>query len=95
MTVDLNSLLTIILYIALIVLVIIFIVVGIKLIKTLKKVDEVIDDVNVKMNKVDGVFNIIDKTADYASTISDKIIGGISKFINTLIFKKKGKDDDE
>lgn len=95
MTVDLNSLLTIILYIALIVLVIIFIVVGIKLIKTLKKVDAVIEDVNVKMDKVDGVFNIIDRTTDYAATISDKIIGGISKFINTLIFKKKGNDDDE
>ena len=95
MTVDLNSLLTLILYIALIVLVIIFIVVGIKLIKTLKKVDEVIDDVNVKMDKVDGVFNIIDRTADYASTISDKVIGGISKFINALIFKKKGNDNDE
>lgn len=95
MTVDLNSLLTIILYVALIVLVIIFIVVGIKLIKTLKKVDEVIDDVNVKMDKVDGVFKIIDRTTDYASTISDKLICGISKFINTLVFKKKGNDDDE
>ena len=47
------------------------------------------------MDKVDGVFNIIDRTTDYAATISDKIIGGISKFINTLIFKKKGNDDDE
>lgn len=95
MMIDLTSLLMIILYIILIVLGIIFIIVGIKLIKTLKKIDEVIDDVNVKIGKVEGVFNIIDKTTDYASTISDKIIGGISKFINTLIFKKKGNDDDE
>ena len=95
MMVDLNQLLGLILYITAIILVIVFIVVGIKLIKTLKKVDEVIDDVNVKMNKVDGVFNIIDKAADYTSTISDKVIGGISKFINLLIFKKKGNDDDE
>ena len=95
MLVNLNDLLTLVLFVSLIVLVIIFIVLGIKLIKTLKKVDEVIDDVNVKMNKVDGVFNIIDKAADYTSTISDKVIGGISKFINLLIFKKKGNDDDE
>ena len=95
MTVDLNSLLTVVLFIALIVLVIIFIVLGIKLIKTLKKVDEVIDDVNGKMNKVNGFFEIIDKTTDYASTIGDKIIGALSKFINSLILKKKGNDDDE
>ena len=95
MMVDLNNLLTIVLFLALIVLVIIFIIVGIKLIKTLKKVDEVINDVNGKMNKVNGVFEIIDRTTDYASTIGDKIIGTLSKFINSLIFKKKGNDDDE
>lgn len=95
MTIDLNNLLTIILFICLIILVIIFIVLGIRLIKTLKKIDNVIEDVNLKMNKVNGVFDIIDKTTDYASTISDKIIGAISRFVNSLLKKKKGKDDDE
>ena len=95
MTVDLNSLLTIILIVALIVLVVIFIILGIKLIKTLKKVDEVIDDVNGKMDKVNGVFEIIDKTTDFASSISDKIIGTLSNFVSSLMFKKKGKDKDE
>ena len=95
MMVDLNNLLTIILFIALIILVVIFIVLGIKLIKTLKKVDEVIDDVNFKMNKVNGVFEIIDRTTDYASTISDKIISGLSKFVNSLLKRKKGNEEDE
>ena len=93
--VDLNGILTILLFIALIILIIIFSILGIKLIKTLKKVDKVVDDLNTKMIKVDGVFNIIDKTTDYASTISDKIIGSLSKFINSLIFRKKGNDEDE
>ena len=95
MTIDLNEFLLIFLYIVLIVLVIILIVLGIRLIKTLHKVDKVIDDVNDKMDKVDGVFTIIDKTTDYASSISDKIIGGISSFITTLFKKKKGNDKDE
>lgn len=93
MTVNLNELLVVMLYIMLIVLVIILIILGIKLIKTLKKVDTVIDDVNSKMTKVDGVFNIIDKTTDYASNMSDKIISAISNFINVLLRKKKGNDD--
>lgn len=95
MTVDLNQFLMILLYLSLIVLVIILIILGIKLIKTLKKVDGIIDDVNVKMNKVNGVFDIIDKTTDYASSISDKIINAISGFINVLLRKKKGTDEDE
>ena len=95
MTIDLNQFLGLILYICLIVLVIVFIVLGIRLIKTLNKVDSVIDDVNGKMNKVNGVFDIIDKTTDYASTISDKIIGAISSFVNLLLRKKKGNDDNE
>ncbi len=95
MTVNLNDALMVVLIFALIILVIIFIVLGIKLIRTLKKVNEVIDDVNLKMNKVNGVFDIIDKTTDYASSISDKIIGSLSKFVNHLFFKKKGSDDDE
>ena len=93
--IDLNSLLLMILYVSLIVLVIIFIVVGIRLIKIMKKVDLVIDDVNEKMNKVDGVFNIIDKTTDYASSISDKIISAIFGVVGGLLKKKKGNDEDE
>lgn len=95
MTVNLNDALVLVLILALIILVVIFMILGIKLIKTLKKVDEVIDDVNGKMNKVNGVFEIIDKTTDYASTISDKIIGTLSNFVNSLFKKKKGKDEDE
>lgn len=95
MMIDLTEFLTIVLYLCLTILVIILIVLGIKLIKTLGKVDNVIDDVNSKMNKVDGVFNIIDKTTDYASSISDKIVMGISNAINGLLRKKKGNDDDE
>ena len=47
------------------------------------------------MNKVNGVFDIIDKTTDYAATIGDKVIDGISKAVNFLFFKKKGRDEDE
>lgn len=95
MIIDLNEVFPIILYILLIVLVIILIILGIKLIKTLRKVDTVIDDVNNKMEKVDGVFDIIDKTTDYAASISDKIVSGIANFIGNVFRKKKVSDTDE
>ena len=95
MLVNINELLTLILFISLIILVIIFMFVGIKLIKTLKKVDKVIQDVNGKMIKVNGVFDIIDKTTDYAANVSDKIINAVTGFFNVLLRKKKGNDEDE
>ena len=95
MMIDINEFLQIMLYFGLIVLIVIFIILGIKLIKTLTKVDQIIDDVNNKMDKVDGVFNIIDRTTDYASSISDKIIGAISSFVGMFFKKKKGNDEDE
>jgi len=92
MMVNVNDLLVVVIYGLLIALIIIFIILGIKLIKTLKKVDGVIDDVNEKITKVNGVFDIIDRTTDYASAISDKVISVISNFISVLLRKKKGKD---
>lgn len=95
MTIDVYDFLSILLYISLIILVIVFILLGIKLIKTLKKVDVVIDDVNDKMEKVDGVFNIIDKTTDYAASISDRVISAISNFLKMFFTKKKGRNKNE
>lgn len=90
MTIELNDLL-VVLYLALIVFVIVLIVLGIKLIKTLKKLDGTIDDVNEKLSKLDGTFNIIDATSEFATSISSKVINAI-----TSIFKKeKGTDKDE
>ena len=93
--VDIEVALRACLYIALIVLVIVFIVLGIRLIKTLKKVDTILDDVDEKMGKVNGVFDIIDKTTDVAVGVSEKIITRISGFIEGIFKRKKGNDLDE
>ena len=95
MIINLNYFLPTILYICLIVLVIVFIVIGIKLINLLKKADEVLDGVNKKIDQVEGVFEIIDKTTGYADRISDRIIDTIANFIGNMFKKKKGKIEDE
>ena len=91
MTIELNDLLVVLLYEFLVILVIVLIVLGIKLIKTLKKVDVMIDDININMSKLDGVFDIIDVTSDYAESISSKILGILSNALNVFT-NKKGKD---
>lgn len=95
MTIDVTKILPIMLYICLITLVIVVIIICIKLVETLQKVNKVLDDVTFKMNSLNGVFSIVDKTSNYASSISDKLIDGISNFVSEKLKKKKGKDIDE
>lgn len=95
MMIDFYELLKILLFVALIVLVIILIILGIKLMRTLKKVDGVIDDVNTKIKSVDGLFSIIDKTTDYASLVSDKLINALSSLVSVFMKRKKGNISNE
>ena len=95
MMVDIEVALKIGVYIALIILLVILIILGIKLIKTVKKVDNILDEVDEKMDQVSGVFNIIDKTTDFAASISDKVVGKISKFVELIFKRKRGNDLDE
>ena len=95
MTIELNDLLVVLLYVSLIVLVIVLIILGIKLIKTLKKVDIMVDDINAKMSKLDGAFDIIDVTSDFANSIGSKLLGIISGFLMAFKKDKKGTDINE
>lgn len=94
MTIELNDLLVVLLYESLVILVIVLIVLGIKLIKTLKKVDVMIEDINIKMSKLDGVFDIVDITSEGAATISSKVLTIISNALSILT-NRKGKDINE
>ena len=80
--------LPVIIYILLIILIVILIIFMIKAFDTLKKIDTTIDDVNSKMNKLNGVFSIVDRSADAINTVTDKMISVISGGI-TKIFKSR------
>ena len=91
MTID--EILPIILYTLLSILIIVLIIFIIRLFKTLKKVDKTIDDLNIKLNKVNGVFDIVNKSTDAISIISDKIVNGTMTLVSK-IFKNKKREDD-
>ncbi len=55
MMMDVNAFLTILLLIAGVVLLVVLIVLGIRCISILNKVDRLVDDVNAKMESVNGV----------------------------------------
>lgn len=86
--------LPIILYILLSILIVVLIVLTIRAMSTLKKVDRTIDDVNDKMGKLDGVFSLVDRSADVINSFTDKIVGTLVTGI-TSIFKKRKKEEEE
>lgn len=88
------KILPIILYILLSILIVVLIVLAIKATQTLKKVDETIEDVNVKMGKLNGLFSIVDRSADAINMLTNKIVSTITTGIVSL-FKKRKEQKEE
>ena len=83
--------LPIIIYILLIIILIIGIILGIKSIITINKVEKVVDDVNEKVESLNGLFQIVDFTTDKLVTITDRIVDGVSSLASKIFFRKKVK----
>lgn len=88
--------LPIILYILGSILLIILIILGVKMIITMNKIENVVDDVDQKVQKLNGLFSIIDVTTDRLSLVSDRVIDFISMVVSKLFrHKNKGKEEEE
>lgn len=85
----LQEFLPIVIYILLIIILIIGIILGIKSIITLNKVEKVVDDVNEKVQTLNGFFHIIDYTTDKIALATDKVVDGITSFVSRIFFNKK------
>ncbi len=91
---EILDILQVILYILGSILLIVLIILGIKLIITMNKIENVVDDINVKVNKLNGIFTIIDLTTDKLALFSDKIIDAISTVVRKIFSKKKRKEEE-
>lgn len=87
----LQSVLPIIIYILLIILLIVGIILGVRSIQTLKRIDKVVDNVNDKVQSLNGIFNVIDFTTDKIVSITDKVVEGISNLFGNIFFRNKKK----
>ncbi|MCM1370798.1 MAG: hypothetical protein NC181_02765 [Clostridium sp.] len=76
------------------ILVIVITIFVIRLFKTLNKVDKVIDDLNFKLEKVNGVFEIVDKSTSFIDSIGNKITDMIMGLISKISRGKKRKEND-
>ncbi len=83
--------LPLVIYFLLIIFLIVGIILGIKFIMTLNKVEKVVDDVNDKVQTLNGFFHIIDYTTDKIALATDKVVDGIVSLFNKMIKRKKKK----
>lgn len=73
---------------------VILIILGVKLINTMNKVNLIVDDINKKVDSLDGLFSIIDMTTDKLALLSDRMVDGITYLIKKLFKPKKRKEED-
>ena len=79
-------------YILLIILLIIGIILGIRLIGAMDKVDAVIENVQGKVNSLNGLFSVIDFTTDKISLFTDRIVDTFTNLISRIGKKKESKE---
>ena len=85
--------LPIILYILGSILLVVLIVLGIKLIITMNKIENVVDDITMKVESLNGFFSIIDMTTDKLALISDRVVEGVTSIIRKIFNRKKEEED--
>ncbi len=95
--IDVNTFLLMMLYILGSILLVVLIVLGIKLIITINKIDSIVDDINGKVSKLNGLFQIIDVTTDKLALLSDKLVDSISFLVRKIFVRNKnnGKEREE
>ena len=91
----LNAVLPIFVYILLIGLLVVGIILGIKLIITIDKVNNIMDDVEEKIESLNGLFRIINGVSDKFNFLSSKIADTVVSLISKLGNHGKRKDDDD
>ena len=93
----LQNILPIIIDFLIIIILIVGIILGIKAIITIGKVDKIVDDVNDKVQSLNGFFAVLDFITDRVSSISDLFFEGISSlfggFVASKMRHRKRKDD--
>lgn len=89
----LNEFLPIIIYILLIVLITLLIIISLKAIKAIDTVQDIAEDVDDKVQTLNGFFHVIDGATDKIAIFSDRIIDIITGIFQR-VFKPKKKEEE-
>jgi len=94
----LNTILPTLLYIAAIVLIVVLIVVACKLVTSLNKINALVDNIEGKVNTLNGAFDVVEKASNGLANITDSFVGAVTGLIARIFGKSKNnhleEDDD-
>lgn len=89
----LSQVLPLIVYLFLIIFLLIGIIIGIKLIISMNKIERIIDNVEGKINSLNGFFSIIEMTSGKITNVYEKVIDFVGGIVDRLFLSRKsGKD---
>lgn len=91
----LSEVLPIFIYILLIGLLIISIIIGIKLIITMNKINKIVNDVEDKINALNGIFSIIEATSNKITAIYTKLVDGVWGVVDKIFNSKKERIEED
>ncbi len=95
----LQNILPIIIDFLIIIILIVGIILGIRAIITMSKVDKIVDDVNDKVESLNGFFAALDFITDRMSSLSDFFFEGLSGlfggFVSSKIRRRNRKDEED
>lgn len=89
-----NVFLPVLIYSLLSVLIVVLIVLGIRLLETVNRVNKLLDDVEKKMDSMNGLFNVMDFVTTKATIVTDTIASTIMGAVSNLVKKRKQKKED-
>lgn len=95
MTEFLQVYLPICIYILLIILLVIGIILGVRLINAMNKVDEIIENVEGKVNSLNGLFNVIDFTTNKITNFGDRFVDLFTGLVNKIGKRRNARDEME
>lgn len=88
-----NVFLPVLMYSLLSVLIVVLIVLGIRLLETVNRVNKLLDDVEKKMDSMNGLFNVMDFVTTKATVLTDTIASTIIGAVSNLVKKRKQKKE--
>lgn len=94
----LETFLPLTLYVVTIILVIILIVVALRFLRLMDKIEEIVENIDEKVNSFNGAFTVIKRAADGISSISDSFVYSVNNMLSKIFGRfnrKKYEEDDE
>lgn len=91
----LSTVLPVVIDVLLVVLLTVLIILGIKTIYLVKDARRVVNNVNDKLNTLNGLFSLVNIISEKITELSDAVINFFEKTISKLINRRSRKKEDE